>query len=872
MRKSLLGLLGCAFVLTLSSAAFAVGLGGITVGTGLGQPLKADIDLVAVSKAEKASLVARLAPPDVYKEAGLEYPYGNKFSFQVESRADGAPYLKVSSELPITDPFVVMLVELTWSAGKLVREYTFLLDPPGYVPDQPVQAPVQAVAPAVQSAPPDTTVTPFGYVPPKEVAVAPMEQASSAAQDAAAPVEQPDQETAWLQDSRAKFVPASAGEAAQAAEELPELDEFVVIKRGDTLREVAERYRLADVSLDQMLVALYRVNADRFDGKNMNRIKAGKVLRLPHEREVEAVSQSDAVREIRAQTADWNVYRQKLASAAVPRKESREPQQIATGKISSSIADKAPVAKETAREVLKLSRGDAPGDGTTAGAGSKVPSAQDKRNAEQEESIARSKALKEEQDRAAMLAKGLKDIQRLAEIKSQTAALAESSRVAASGVATASGVAAAGTEKPKTKPKPKVVEPEPLMDQMMSGVNRILAEPLYLGGALALLVLGGLGFVLRQKKKPIFEALGEPSEIAETTGGHVASSGRIAAPVVSSPDTGDFTRMGEVSGAALESDHIDPIGEADLFLNFGRDAQAEEILKEALQNTPNDHRIHLKLLGIYANRVDANSFSAIARQLRDSGDADAWQQAVAMGRKLEPNNPMYGGSSAVEETGSATAVFNAPQLNVPGNEPPAPSPVLDFDIDLGSFAAKAAPSPEQEFLGGGEQSAMMSFDVTTPEQAPAMDFDVAAPSGKSEKPGAALPDTGDMMFDVGSFASAIEEQPKAAEPVQSNEGMMEFTLDFPVEKPAEAAAPGVRMAEMGLAGISLNFDDEGARAQTESVSKDDQWQEVATKLDLAKAYQEMGDASGAREILDEVLREGDAEQREAAQALLNQLG
>ena len=123
--------------------------------------------------------------------------------------------------------------------------------------------------------------------------------------------------------------------------------------------------------------------------------------------------------------------------------------------------------------------------------------------------------------------------------------------------------------------------------------------------------------------------------------------------------------MGETSEAAPQSDTIDPIGEADLFLNFGRDVQAEEILKEALQSTPNDHRIHLKLLGIYANRVDANSFSAIARQLRDSGDADAWQQAVAMGRKLEPNNPMYGGSGALEDTGSATAVFNAPQPTVP---------------------------------------------------------------------------------------------------------------------------------------------------------------------------------------------------------------
>src|SRR4030067_864799 len=136
----------------LSAFVSAVGMGGINVTSGLRQLLKEYIELVAVSKAEKVSLVARLASPEVYKSAGLEYPYGNKFKFQIESRVNGEPYLKVTSAQPINDPFVVMLVELTWSSGKLLREYTFLLDPPGYVAELPVQAEVQPVAPAVQSA------------------------------------------------------------------------------------------------------------------------------------------------------------------------------------------------------------------------------------------------------------------------------------------------------------------------------------------------------------------------------------------------------------------------------------------------------------------------------------------------------------------------------------------------------------------------------------------------------------------------------------------------------------------------------------------------------------------------------------------------
>jgi len=856
VRKSLVRLLGFVLALMLSTTAFALGMGGINVASGLGQPLKANIELVSVSKSEKTSLVARLASPEAYKDAGLEYPYGNKFRFQVESRADGEPYLKVTSDHPISDPFVVMLVELTWSSGKLLREYTFLVDPPGYVPEQPAQAVVQAVAPVIQPAPAETSAAPAGQT--------------------TAPAEQPAQETpatpiVQTEPSEIAAEPAPAGgQATQAAaDELPELDEWIEIKRGDTLREVADRYRLDDMSLDRMLVALYRVNADHFDSKNMNRIKAGKILRLPHHGEVEAVSQSDAVREIRAQTADWNAYRQKLASAAPIKIQPQEVQQIATGKISSSVADKAPVVKETAREVIKLSKGEAPGDGTATGAGGKPETAQDKKNAAQEEAIAKSKALQEDQARAAILEKNIKDMQHLAQLKSEAAALAQATKKEASPAVAATPPAAASAEKPK--PKPIMVEPEPLMDQIM-------AEPLYLaGGALLLLGLGGLGYVLvRRKKKHLEGDIGTPSE--EDTGkpSEVAASatGRIAAPVASSPDTGDFTRMGATEEAAPPTDNIDPIGEADLFLNFGRDAQAEEILKEALQSTPNDHRIHLKLLGIYANRVDVNSFSTIARQLKDSGDEEAWQQAYAMGRKLEPNNPMYGGSGSVESTGSATAQaasFNdATQLFASDNAQAAQPSTLDFDIALGSFSGKDTPSPERDFLGTSDQNAIMSFDVMAAGQAPEMDFNIAGQSegGQTET---ASTDTGDMIFDVMGITPAPVEQPVAAKP-EAGDGGMEFTIDFPVESSPQKAAPEAQPAGIGLAGISLNFDDTLISGEPMSGGKDEHWQEIATKLDLAKAYQEMGDSSGAREILEEVIRDGDAGQREAAQTLINQLG
>jgi pilus assembly protein FimV len=409
-----------------------------------------------------------------------------------------------------------------------------------------------------------------------------------------------------------------------------------------------------------MLIALYRANIDQFDGKNMNRIRAGKILRMPDQGELMGVGQPDAAKEIRAQTADWNAYRQKLAAAAPVSSKPQDAKQVATGKIASSVADKTPVVKESAKEVLKLSKGELPGDKAATGAAGKTPTAQDKKNAEQEDAIAKAKSLKEEQTRTAMLEKNLKDMQRLAQLKEEAAALqkpssAVTSVAASSPVVATSETAAASAVKPVpvAKPKPTVVVAEPSL------VDQILGEPLYqAGGAAVLLGLGGIGFMLSRRKQGFTAATAEKK--SESTS---AVAGRVATSVAPSPESGDFTSTAAAKKAeeSPKSDNVDPISEADLFLNFGRDVQAEEILKDALRNTPGDHRIHLKLLGIYANRKDINSFSPIARQLKDSGDEEAWQEAAAMGRRLEPNNPMYGGSS-IEDAESATTqttVLNA---------------------------------------------------------------------------------------------------------------------------------------------------------------------------------------------------------------------
>ncbi|MBI3222427.1 MAG: FimV family protein [Nitrosomonadales bacterium] len=869
MRKSLLKLLGLVAGLLLSTCVSALGMGGINVASALGQTLKAEIELVSVGKNEKTSLVARLASPDIYKGAGLEYPFGNKFTFKIEHRANGDAYIQVSSAQAINDPFVSLLVELTWSSGKLLREYTFLLDPPGYVAEQPAQAEVQAVAPVVQAAAQRSAVQPVQPVQP-----APASEIEEFLGEKTPPTRS---------ESRAKPAVVAQAPANVASGE-------ITVKRGDTLNKIAAQNKPADVSLERMLVALYRANADQFDGKNMNRIKTGKILRLPDQDELLAVSQHDALKEIHAQVTDWNAYRQKLAGAATLSAQPQTAQQVTTGKISSSVAEKAPVAKDSAKEVLKLSKGEAPGDKTGA-AGKK--SAQDKANAAQEDAIAKAKAVAEEKAHAALLEKNLKDMQRLAQLKAEAAALAQKP-AAASAVAAASSVAAASQVKPAPVAKPK---PAPVPVSEPSLLEQVLAEPLYLGaGAAALLGLGGLGY-MGYRRRQSGGAVRKP-DVGSTTG-------KISAPVAPSPETGDFT---SVAGAAkpevaAQSDDVDPISEADLFLNFGRDVQAEEILKEALQKTPGNHQIHLKLLGIYANRNDANSFATIAKQLQDSDDDEAWQQAAAMGRKLDPGNPMYGGGSDIEDAESATmrtTVLNVDDMAADAAaSKQAAAPDVDFDLGEHAEAPSQAAEVEQTERMSAEdkeaaQSVAMDFDVTSTNpslSAPSgMDFDIAGSAAAAstvaepEKPSPSgldfditganaipttasaeppLPNLDDLVFDITS-TSAPAAQPEQAAPAQDMG--MEFTLDFPTEKPA-AAAPA---ADIGLSEISLNLDEPVGDKPAEV--KDDHWHEVATKFDLAKAYQEMGDATGAREILEEVLREGDDEQRAAAQALIDKLG
>ena len=927
------GFLACLAWFNLASAA---NLGGINITSALGHPLKAEISLAELGKTNKTALVAKMASVNEFKNAGLDYPYNlPKLSFAVETRANGEVYLKLSSTQPVNDPFVSILIELSWPSGKLLREYTFLLDPAGFAAEQPRVAEVKPVEPMLPSVPEPLT----------EVAVLPIEPLAALplAEESKEPVALPATEAARAElvateqalAEPGKVEPAEAVKVeplAPSSQQALAASFSIQVEKGDTLGKIADGVKPVDVSLERMLVAMYRANAPSFDGKNMNRIRAGKILRMPEADEIEQVTQKAAVKEIRAQVADWQDYRQRLAASQSTTAE-QAPKREAAGKVKAAVAEKAPVIKDTAKEVLRLSKGESLGDKTIPGGGAK--SKQETLTAKADDAAAKSKQLQEEKKKIAKLEEINKEASKLVELKGLPVAPVET-RAAEKEPAALPAVTAV----PASVPAAEELD----ILAMINGYLAILLEdPMLLGAGVAVLLgLGGLGFVMARRGKG---AQKKSSHKRDEIG---AATGSWRTPVVSSPDTGDFTKTSASAApmsVAAALDDVDPISEADLFLNFGRDAQAEEILKDALVKNPSNIQVKLKLLSIYANRKDSKTFSKYAQEIKNSGDASAWERAAVMGREVDPTNPTYGGAkgearhrepakvevdfdlglgkTAESASGSAVDakdfkmdfdVTDAP-LNVRAKSAEAKVPAaksagvskakLAADVDATSILSREAvnsaqkASPMDFDVSGilpGEvkeiaQSTTMDFDLSgsnlempsganKPAPSSAMDFDLSGSMGENTVVlsglGAkvvAAPSSmnfDDLVFEIPPSQSApVQEKPKVAA-----DDSMAFTIDFPNSANLDSTSGKQEIAkklDIDFGDINIHLDEDSAPVHAGGEGKGEQWHEVATKLDLAKAYQEMGDADGAREILDEVIRDGDVTQRETAGKLLQQI-
>ncbi len=829
----------------LPCVAGAAGLGRLNVLSSLGQPLVAEIELISVTKEELGSLSARLALPDTYRAANLQYnPSLTGARLSIERRPNGQHYIKLTSTRPVSEPFIDLLVEMTWAAGRLTREYTALLDPPGIAPAPP--APVISAVPESRPAP---------------------EPRQPQAADAAPAVS-----GLWDRPS-APAAPMAGGK------------QYGPIQRGETLGKIAKAVMPEGVTLEQMLVALYRNNPDAFIQKNLNLVRTGKILRVPDREEVATMARGEAVKEYRTHVADWNSYRQKVADAAgtVP----AVGRTAVSGKITTKVEDKA--AGGAPKDVVRLSKVETPG--AAAGKG-KPRSSADRIRMLEEEAVAREKALTEANERINQLEKTIQDMKKLVELKSPGMAAAQQQAQQATApkpdakaatkpvpakpeakkpeaVAAAKPQSAKPAEAPKPEPakteatppavvaaKPEEKKPEPaaapppkkdevaakpkpkpaaapkepeLMDQILEAAT----DPLYLGVAGGVIVLGGLAFLMARRRRSRAEADDEPPGASRLGTAAAAAAGAAAM-------TTDTTAATEA--AAAPGEDVDPLAEAEVYIAYGRDGQAEEILKEALAKNPKREELQLKLLEIYSARKDKGAFGKLAGDLNKltGGSGDNWIKAAAMGYALDPANPLYAaGKDAVVATTSAGGV-------------------TDVDLDLGLGGAGTATDITLDAGAAAAGTDTGILDLGTPD--------------KAEEPPAAMPD-----FTL--------EVPAASAPTDTAAPALDAGMDFQIELPKaadESAASAAPSPAAGSAdgGLDFKLDDlnlslEGdpkTEVAAAGGEKDGHWYDVQTKFDLAKAYQEMGDKDGAKEILQEVIKEGDAQQKAQAKTLMDSLG
>ena len=842
--------------------ASALSLGRVTVQSALGEPLRAEIEVPEINAEEAASLKTTVALPETFRTAGLDYnPAMATLQVTLQKRADGRSFIRLSSDRAVNEPFVDMIIEANWSTGRVVRDYTLLFDPPSLRQTAPAPTPAQIPTQTLES---------------KSAATSPASQAAAKVAEPA--------KTSAKAPSRPAPVKAPAAAGTQ-----------VTIKAGDTASKIASTLKPANVSLDQMLVALLRANPTAFIGDNVNRIKTGSVMNVPTAEQAAATPAPEATQIVVAQSKDFNDFRRKLAGIT-PTTQVASADRKASGSIQAKVEDK----KATAAipDKLTLSKGTV-----------KTETAEDK--------AAKDRTSKEAANRAAEISKNINELSKLgaASTAVSMAPVASSVKPAAPGlppVATMAAIpapvvsapvvassapklpaspAVAATPKPTASAVAKTAATSPAQPSMLDGLLENPLLPVGAGGLIAL--LAGFGFYRSRQRKndkhldsSFLESRLQPDSFFGNSGGQ-------------SVDTSDNNANGSsmvYSPSQLDAvDDVDPVAEADVYLAYGRDLQAEEILKDALLSNPERLAIHQKLLEIYAKRNDAHNFEAIATQAFEvtSGQGQEWDHICELGLSIDPSNAFYlPGGQPNNPDGSPS---NPAPLDFPNSEPfsrdsiatqpnelqPAEAAELDLDLDLDlDFSIDDEPASAATPAIETTQPAEAEADKSEPESN-ALDFDFEMPPEVAPPPASIEEEDSrnGIEFTLPDLDFDVETQnPGLPDPVvDEDEFKQQAATSFgatgmaPLEaaEPTTPTEPDLSLLDFDLGSLSLDLDETPTPGNaTEEAAQEDP---LGTKLALAEEFKAIGDEDGARALIEEVISEASGDMKIKAQRALNNL-
>ncbi len=754
-----------------SGMAHALGLGEISLKSALNQPLDAEIELLEVRDLGTGEVIPALAAVEEFNKVGVDRPYFlTDLKFTPVLKPNGKSVIRVTSSKPVREPYLNFLVEVLWPNGRLLREYTVLLDPPLYSPQTAAAATprLPQAAPIAPAVPQLSERAPL----PAPQAEAPVAPAPGLARDS-------------LRDGQYR------------------------VGRDDTLWQIAERARPSNaVSVHQTMLAIQELNPDAFFDGNINRLKSGQVLRLPTEAQVRSRSQADALAQVQAQNSAWREGRVVQPVATARQLDATRRSQAGNAPAQAPVEDNLRLVSAAAGKSTS---------GSDNGAAADSKALADKLAVNQESLATTQRENQELKERLGDLQSQLDKLQRLIELKNEQLAKLQgglaseaAAPVAAAGVAGAEAAVAAAapqptaegkveaaadgkpqvaaeaqpaadtrpeseagteaeagakpveaaaapvaaepaaaapapaaSEQPAPAPVAEAPEPAPVKPAALpveaepayepSLLDEVLADPLLLaagGGALAL--LAGLGLMInarRKAQKPSDDAQGE----LFTDPG--ASSAAAVAPV-DVPDLGEPLADERAPGAPMPSlKGSDPLGEAEMYSTYGRFTQAAELLRNAINEEPQRADLRLKLMEVCAEMGDREGF---VRQEAELGEIGGAQPQID---QLRARYPQILASAAAIGIGAAAAADA-------------------FDFSAGAGDDKVAARQDEEF----------SLDDLT--------LDDLAPSA-AQQAGAASEPVGDFDLSLDDLEAELERElaasPQAA--VEAGQGLDELTLE-----------------------------------------------------------------------------------------------
>lgn len=881
-----------------SGVAQALGLGELTLKSTPNQPLMAEIELLDVKDLSAAEVVPSLASPEDFAKAGVDrQAFLNDLTFTTELNASGKSVLRVTSSKPLTEPMVKFLVQVMWPNGRLLRDYSMLLDPSKFSP--------QTAEAAAQSAP----------------------------------------------------AQAATGKSAQ----------YTTAAR-DTLWDIAAKARNG-ASIQQTMLAIQAMNPDAFIDGNINRLKAGQVLRLPDSAQSASLPQSQAIAEVAAQNTAWRQGRRLVA----------KPRQLDATKRGGADVTSSQPAKDNlslvSAEAGKAGKNGKGAAGDSQALNNKLAIAQESLDTTRRDNAdlkSRMNDLQSQVDKLQRLIE-LKNNQ-LAKLQTEGPGGAQPSTPMSAELAADPQAAQAGATPPAESTAdaatPAAVPAEaPVQDTTppaeKAKFNDLLTNPYLMGlvGGGAVVVLLLLLLLARRRKAQqeadkhmrMARALAEEPEFAADLNLDLPSNSfegievpppsvkftpapapAPLAPVVVVPPIAAPL----VAPAAERSDDV--MAQAQSHIQRGALNQAADLLQWAIKREPQRSDLRLKLMEVYGEQGERDAFVAQERQLVANGKNYAEVEqlksrfpamvgvaavtglaAAAMAAELdaqyvkdllldEPEAPVPAAVAAADELDSDFDLsLDEPEVPAPATVVAADELESDFDLSLDDLEvaspavvapASAEPEPEPVLESESELDAFpldddLSFETVLQQQTEAKD----TPQDLSEfdldlggdMPAETLADDEFLLgLEDDVKAPAVATAPAVSEtPIDDFDLLDDFDLSLPdeIDTPAEpdafAAELGDVNAELDRLSQSLeqpsiaepfaepSYTAEDAAADTDELEFDflSGTDEVATKLDLAQAYIDMGDSDGARDILSEVLSEGDAVQKSEAKQLLKRL-